>query len=347
MIINRQSNTPIIKMIKRLRLLVLALMFFLPFCSDPTPVNPPEPPTPPPTPQPTLVEHRVPVYFTDRAFSRCDLFTAFLVLEPVVTTGDESDINNYNVSIKNVTNLTSSAIVDEFAVDFIAPDKLVFVIAEEGLNDSNIGNTEIAFMSMADRVIHKITPINGEYSGDNWDPHWVDGNTVVWSHLGRLVQYDIITNQITDPLIPGLRGVVYDPVYLFPNKSKILYNARRSGKKNSYIYTFATGEEKQCLIPDYFDLYKDDNPSWYNGEKIVGHFFEDDRGRIYTRDNDTFKVITDTTHDFRYVVGVQLIGKWWFVFSEWSDNENIRLWMSSEDGTWLHDLNQGGDELSF
>lgn len=51
--------------------------------------------------------------------------------------------------------------------------------------------------------------------------------------------------------------------------------------------------------------------------------------------------------DFPYAVSVELIGKWFFVFSEWSDDENIRLWMSNEDGTWLQDLNHGGDQVSF
>jgi hypothetical protein len=101
---------------------------------------------------------------------------------------------------------------------------------------------------------------------------------------------------------------------------------------------------------EYFNPYKDDNPTWiFSNTRITGHVFMPEFGRIYIRDlaADQFSIITDGERDFRYVTPVMIGTFTYLVFADWTDENHITLWICSEDGSDLRELNQTGDEPVF
>ena len=257
------------------------------------------------------------------------------------------DISQYDFEVKNVENLTEST-SDDFAVNVNGSNMITFVTAAAGLaNDRN--GTEIVYMDITDRVRHQLTPINGQYSGNNWDPDWKTDDIIVWSHDGKIVEVDINALDVSDPIVPGGSDAQYDPNYS-PDGTMILFNTRQNRKKNSYIKYLDTGALVTVLPQDYFNVYEDDNPTWlFSNSLLTGHIFMNGKGRIYTRDiaGGDFLIITDGERDFRYVSPIDLEGTIYLVFSDWTDENNISLWISNENGTYLRELNQTGDEVVF
>jgi hypothetical protein len=265
----------------------------------------------------------------------------------VLNTVNAVDISKYDFEVRSVENLTSST-SDDFAVNVNANTVITFVTAPDGLAADRT-NTEIVYMDVNDRVRHQLTPINGKYSGNNWDPDWKSDNIIVWSHNGEIVEVDIAAQDVSAPIIPDVGTPQYDPKYS-PDGTMMLFNTRQNRKKNSYIKYLETGQLSTVLPTDYFAVYADDNPTWlFSNTRITGHIFIDDRGRIYTRglDNDDFLIITDGQRDFRYVTPITLDGDVYLIFSDWTDENNIALWIANENGTYLRELDQTGDEAVF
>lgn len=257
------------------------------------------------------------------------------------------DLNVYDFEVRNVENITQSN-SDDFAVNVNSQNQVTFVTAPDGLA-ANRGNTEIVYMSLDDRVRHQLTPINGQYSGDNWDPDWKTDDVIVWSHNLQIVEVNINALDVSDPITPGWNGPQYDPKYS-PDGTMLLFNSRANRQKNSHIQYLATNNFATVLPTAYFNLYPDDNPTWvFSNSLIAGHIFMNNKGRIYHRDivSDSFLIITDGTRDFRYVSPIQLEGDVFFIFSDWTDQSNIALWVSNQNGTYLRELNQTGDEAVF
>jgi hypothetical protein len=257
------------------------------------------------------------------------------------------DISQYDFVVKNVENLTGS-VTDDFAVNVNNNNWITFVTAPTGLANDRT-NTEIVYMDIADRVRQQLTPINGKYSGNNWDPDWKTDNIIVWSHDGQIVEVDIDDLNVSDPIVPDWAGIQYDPKYS-PDRTMILFNTRQNRQKNSYIKYLETGQFATVLPQNYFEVYEDDNPTWvFSNSLITGHIFIDGKGRIYTREPDSggFLIITDGQQDFRYVSPVKLEQTVYLVFSDWTDQSNITLWISNENGTYLRELDQTGDEVVF
>jgi len=257
------------------------------------------------------------------------------------------DISQYDFEVRNVENLTDST-SDDFAVNVNGNNRITFVTVAAGLaNDRN--GTEIVYMDTADRVRHQLTPINGLYSGNNWDPDWKTDDIIVWSHNGKIVEVDINGLNVSEPIIPEGSDAQYDPNYS-PDGTMILFNTRQNRKKNSYIKYLESGALVTVLPQDYFNAYEDDNPTWlFSNSLLTGHIFMSGKGRIYTRDiaGGGFLIITDGERDFRYVSPIDLEGTIYLVFSDWTDENNISLWISNENGTYLRELNQTGDEVVF
>ncbi len=264
-----------------------------------------------------------------------------------IDTTSSIDISQYDFEVRNVENLTDST-SDDFAVNVNGNNWITFVTVADGLaNDRN--GSEIVYMDTADGVRHQLTPINGLYSGNNWDPDWKTDDIIVWSHDGEIVEVNINDLDVSDPIIPDWGDAQYDPKYS-PDGTMILFNTRQNGKKNSYIKYLATGELATVLPQDYFNVHEDDNPTWlFSNSLLTGHIFMNGSGRIYTRDiaGGGFLIITDGERDFRYVSPIDLEGTIYLVFSDWTDESNISLWVSNENGTYLHELNQTGDEVVF
>lgn len=257
------------------------------------------------------------------------------------------DISQYDFEVRSVENITNST-VDDFAVNVNGNNQVCFVTAPDGLA-ANRTNTEIVYMNIDDRVRQQLTPINGMYSGNNWDPDWKTDDIIVWSHNGQVVEVNINDLQVSDPIIPDVGTPQYDPRYS-PDGTMILFNTRQNRKKNSYIKYLSNGQLVTVLPTDYFNAYEDDNPTWiFSNSTIVGHLFMDEKGRIYTRDleNDGFLIITEGERDFRYVTPLMLESDIYFVFSDWTDENNIALWIANENGTYLRELDQTGDEAVF
>lgn len=264
-----------------------------------------------------------------------------------IHTASAIDISQYDFEVRNVENLTDST-SDDFAVNVNGSNMITFVTIADGLANDR-GGSEIAYMDTADRVRHQLTPINGLYSGNNWDPDWKTDDIIIWSHNGRIVEVNINDLNVSGPIIEDWGNAQYDPKYS-PDGTMILFNTRRNGKKNSYIKYLETGELVTVLPQDYFNVYQDDNPTWlFSNSLLTGHIFIDNNGRIYTRDitGGDFLIITDGEHDFRYVSPIDLEGTIYLVFSDWTDESNISLWISNENGTYLRELNQTGDEVVF
>lgn len=265
----------------------------------------------------------------------------------VLNIADAVDITQYDFELRDVENITNSD-SDDFAVNINENNWITFVTAPDGLA-TNRDNTEIVYMDLVDRVRHPLTPINGNYSGLNWDPDWKTADTIVWSHDGKFVEVNINDLDVSDPIIPDVTSPLFDPKYS-PDRSMILYNTRQNRKKNSYIRYLDTGQNVPVLPTDYFNAYTDDNPTWvFSNSQLTGHIYIDNNGRIYTRDIDSgdFLIITDGARDFRYVTPLMLDSELYLVFSDWTDDPYITLWIANENGSVLRELNHTGDEVVF
>jgi hypothetical protein len=260
---------------------------------------------------------------------------------------EEIDISKYDFVLRNLEDLTEPT-SDDFAVDVSSRDWIAYVKDPDGrANDPH--NTEIVFMDLADRVIHPLTPINGQYAGWNVDPHWKDDSTITWIHAQRMVEVSLDNlNRVSD-VLPGWSDPQFDPVYS-PDRTRLLFNTWIKGKKNSFIKYLQTGAYASCLPDEYFSRHTDDNPTWvFSNTLITGHIFMAQRGRIYTRDleTDVFHILTDSQRDFRYVTPVLIENLIYLVFVDWSDSQHKTLWISDLDGTDLRALNSTGDEPVF
>jgi hypothetical protein len=260
---------------------------------------------------------------------------------------EKIDISQYDFVLRNIINLTEPT-SNDFAVAVNSQNWIAWV-KDPDLNDTGTQNWQIFYMNVADRVQHQLTPINGQYSGDNVDPDWKDDNTIVWVHNWRAVEVNLSNlNNVADT-IPDWKGSELDPTYS-PDHTMILFNTWQGSKKNGYIKYIQTGVFDPVLPHDYFVTYSDDNPTWvFSNSLIVGHVFIGGKGRIYTRDlqNAGFSVITGNQHDFRYVTPVKLETDIYFVFSDWDDPNRPTLWISNKTGTDIRELNQPGDEAVF
>lgn len=257
------------------------------------------------------------------------------------------DISQYDFAIRNVENLTNST-SDDFAVNVNNLNWITFVSAPDGLA-TNRSNTEIYYMNVTDRVRHQLTPVNNQYSGNNWDPDWKTDDTIVWSHQNEIVEVNINQLHVTDVTIPQSNAQLYDPQYS-PDGSRIMYNSREGRKKNCRFTNLISRQTSIVLPVAYYNLYSDDNATWvFSNSLVTGHIFIDNSGRIYTRnlDTDEFLIITNGQRDFRYVTPIQISGDTYFIFSDWTDESHISLWISNINGTVLRQLNQTGDEAVF
>jgi hypothetical protein len=267
----------------------------------------------------------------------------------VLSTYNAIDISEYDFEVRSVENITNST-SDDFAVNVNNNDWITFVTAPDGWA-TNRNNTEIVYMDLGDRVRHTLTPINNQYSGKNFDPDWKTESIIVWSHDGKIVEADINNLQIvSDSVVPEVDTSLFDPKYS-PDGNKLLFNTRTGGKKNSYVKDLQSSAVSHILPDAYFNAYADDNPTWvFSNSLVTGHIFIDGMGRIYTLnldDKTDFLIITDGSNDFRYVTPIDLDGDTYFIFSDWTDQGNITLWISNLNGTVLRALNQTGDEVVF
>lgn len=267
--------------------------------------------------------------------------------QAVLNFADAIDITQYDFEVRDIENITNSS-SDDFAVNISENNWITFVTAPNGLAvDRN--QTEIVYMDLVDRVRHQLTPINGKYSGFNFDPDWKNNDTIIWSHKGKILEVNIFDMDVSEPLKQAPSWPKYDPKYS-PDRTMILYNSWYYAKKNSFIWHEDTSESVTVLPTDYFNAYTDDNPTWvFSNSLITGHLFINRRGRIYIRDidNEDFLIITDGSKDFRYVTPLMLESDLYLVFSDWTDEYYITLWIANEDGTLLRELNQSGDEAVF
>jgi hypothetical protein len=257
------------------------------------------------------------------------------------------DLSLYDFVLKNMENLTQPT-SDDWVVAVSEADWIAWVKDPNGRFIDGY-NTQIFYMNLADRIEHQLTPINGQYDGDNFDPAWKGDHAIAWVHSNRIVEVDLYNlNGITN-VLPDWSGPQYDPVYS-PDGSMLLFNTWIKGKKNSFIKHLRTGVYASVLPQSYFAAYTDDNPSWiFSNTWITGHIFMPRKGRIYTRElpEGPFSVITDGQQDFRYVTPVRLRNLICFVFADWGDPERPKLWICDETGGHLRELNQTGDEPVF
>lgn len=278
------------------------------------------------------------IHFKDKILDRAVISTVVAI-----------DISQWDFEVRNVENITNSS-SDDFAVNVNANDWITFVTALDGLA-ANRNNTEIVYMDLSDRVRHPLTPLNNQYSGKNFDPDWKTESIIVWSHDGRFVEADINDMQaLTDSLVPELVTPLFDPKYS-PDGTKLLFNTRSGGKKNSYVKDLQSTVVSHILPDPYFNAYADDNPTWvFSNSLITGHIFIDGIGSVYTLnldDKTDFLILTDGSRDFRYVTPIRLDGDTYFIFSDWTDESAIALWISNINGTMLRQLDQTGDEAVF
>lgn len=252
------------------------------------------------------------------------------------------DPSQYRFIIKNIENLTNSPFQDS-SVNVNSKNWITFI-------SDRTGTYEIFYMDTADRVLHQLTPINGNYAGPNFDPGWKTDDTIIFSNDGdRIIEVNIFTKQVSKVSIEEITGKMYDPKYS-PDGTKLLFSAWVKGKKNGYLKNLVSGSLNHVL-PDQYFANRDDNPTWlFSNTRITGHFFYPAKnGRIYIKDGATdFSVITPADKDFRYVTPVEVFGTIFLVFSDWSQGElKSLLWIANESGSILRPLNQGGDEAVF
>ncbi|MCP5052712.1 MAG: hypothetical protein GY940_36430 [bacterium] len=265
----------------------------------------------------------------------------------VVNTPNAVDISEYDFEVRDVVNLTDST-SDDFAVNANGNNQITFVTAPNGLV-GNANETQIVYMDIDDLVRHQLTPVNGNYSGSNFDPDWKTDEIIVWSHSGQIVEVNINDLQVSGSLIPEVGSAIFDPKYS-PDGTKLLFNTRQNRKKNSWMKNLVDNQITHLLPDNYFNAYEDDNPTWvFSSSLITGHIFISGGGRIYTLDigSQDFLIITDGARDFRYVTPIMLDSDVYLIFSDWTDNANITLWISNQNGTVLRELDQTGDEAIF
>jgi hypothetical protein len=267
----------------------------------------------------------------------------------VLSTHSAVDISQYDFEVRNVENITNST-SDDFAPNVNGNNQLCFVTDPDGLVPNN-GNSEIAYMDLTDRVPHQITPLNGQFGGGNFDPDWKTDNIIIWSHKGDIHEVNIDDMQVGESIIPEVGSALYDPKYS-PDGTMLLFNTRYNRVKNSYIKYLNTGEVVHLLPVDYFNAYADDNPTWlFSSTMITGHLLNtsNEEGIIYTLNLETqeLQTLTDGSRDFRYVTPIQIDGDTYLIFSDWTDKQNVTLWISNVDGSVLRELNQTGDEAVF
>ncbi len=259
----------------------------------------------------------------------------------------EIDLAQYDFVLRN-TEVLTSPVADDYAASLSNRNWLAWVTDPDG-RKVNPGNSEIAYMNLADRVRHQLTPINGQYGGENADPEWKDDETITWVHAGKIVEVNLKNlNQVT-PVLPEWNYLQLDPVYS-PDGTKLLFNTWIRGKKNSFLKDLRTGAIVSALPSEYFTPYTDDNPTWiFSDSRITGHIFMPAKGRIYTRDFEVgrFSLVTDGQRDFRYVTPVKIKSKIYLVFTERPSSGEPRLWICSETGSDLRELGRTGDEPVF
>jgi hypothetical protein len=260
---------------------------------------------------------------------------------------EEIDFSKYDFVLRNLEALTEPA-SDDFAVDVSSRDWIVYVKDPDGrANDTS--NSEIVYMDLMDRVVHPLTPINGQYGRQNVDPHWKDDSTITWIHAQRMMEVNLDNLDRIMSVLPDWSNSQFDPVYS-PDRTMLLFNTWIKGKKNSFIKYLQTGVYAPCLPEGYFSRHTDDNPTWvFSNTLITGHIFMAQKGRIYTRDleSDTFHILTESQRDFRYVTPVLIENLIYLVFVDWSDPQHKTLWISDLEGTDLRELNGTGDEPVF
>jgi hypothetical protein len=260
---------------------------------------------------------------------------------------DEIDISKYDFVLRNIEDLTEPR-SDDYAVDVSERGWIVYVRDPDGrANDPH--NSEIAYMDLADRVRHQLTPINGQYGEQNVDPHWRNDSTITWIHAQRMVEVNLNNLDRIRSVLPDWSNPQFDPVYS-PDRTMLLFNTWINGKKNSFVKYLQTGVYASCLPQDYFSRHTDDNPTWvFSNTLITGHLFMAQKGRIYTRDLESgaFHILTESQRDFRYVTPVLIENLIYLVFVDWSDPRHKTLWVSSLDGADLRELNWTGDEPVF
>jgi hypothetical protein len=273
------------------------------------------------------------------------------VKERVVLNSQKSneniDISLYDIELRNLENLTNSP-ADDFALSVNSKNWLTFVSNAAGA-DIDWDANEIVYMDLNDRVLHQLTPIQGKYGRRNVDPNWKDDNTIAWVHATRIMEVNIDDLVVNESVIPEMDVNQYDPVYS-SDGTMLLFNAwHQRRKKNNFIKYMETNQIVPILPVDYFNAYKDDNPTWiFSDDRITAHIFMPN-GRIYTRNIATgeFLIITDGERDFRYVTPVQIAQYIYLVFVDWTDESQLSLWICHEDGTYLRPLDQNGDEPVF
>lgn len=259
----------------------------------------------------------------------------------------EIDLTQYDFVLRNTVVLTSP-VADDYAASLSNRNWLAWVMDPDG-RKINPTNSEIAYMDLADRVIHQLTPINGQYGGENADPEWKDDETITWVHASRIVEVNLKNLNSVTPVLPEWGYMQFDPVYS-PDGSKLLFNTWIRGKKNSFLKDLRTGAISSVLPAAYFALYTDDNPTWiFSNSRITGHIFMPSRGRIYSRDFEggSFYLVTDGLRDFRYVTPIKIKSRIYLVFTERPPSGEPKLWICSETGADLRELGRTGDEPVF
>jgi hypothetical protein len=204
-------------------------------------------------------------------------------------------------------------------------------------------------MELPGRTTRRVTPIDGRYVGQNWDPEWKDDDTIAWVHVDRIVEANLHDLAGAADLLPDWRWPQFDPLYS-PDGSKLLFNTWVRSKKNSYWKDLATGAYKTVLPQHVFDACTDDNPTWvFSNTRVTGHAFLTKDGRVYTRDivSGAFLFLTDGTRDFRYVTPVAMPNEVQFIFADYTDPDRPRLWTCRERGDGLRPLRYAGDEALF
>ncbi len=250
--------------------------------------------------------------------------------------------------LKKLENLTATSGADEYDPAVSPGGVVAYVLDPDGRNQVG-DNTDIAILDLVNRVPRRITPINGQYVGENWDPEWKDEETIAWVHRDRIIEARLDDLGGAAEILPAWRWPQFDPLYS-PDKTKLLFNSWVRSKKNSYWKNLAAGTYKSVLPQTVFDACTDDNPTWvFSNTLVTGHAFMTKKGRVYTRDieRDTFAFLTDGTRDFRYVTPVAMPDAVRFIFSDYTDPNRPRLWTCGPGGEGLRPLRLAGDEALF
>jgi len=251
-------------------------------------------------------------------------------------------------ALLNLENVTATPAADEYDPAVSSRVVLAYVLDPDGrVQDGD--NTEIVIMDLTSRVPRQLTPINGQYAGENWDPEWKDEQTITWVHRDLIIEANIDNPGSAVEVLPDWNWPQFDPLYS-PDGSKLLFNSWVRSKKNSYWKDLRTGAYRSVLPQTVFNACTDDNPTWvFSNTLVAGHAFMPKRGRIYTRDleGDTFLFLTDGSRDFRYVTPVALQNEVQFIFSDYTNPDQLRLWTCRSRGDSLRPLRYMGDEAMF